>query len=77
MIAIRSESSRSNDMSWVMKRIANPNSRCRSWISSRISRYTTTSSAVVGSSMTIRLGLSANAIAITARCRMPPESSCG
>ena len=42
-----------------------------------ISFCTTTSSAVVGSSMIISGGLRASAMAITARWRMPPESSCG
>ncbi len=38
---------------------------------------TVTSSAVVGSSAMIRSGSLAMAIAMTARCRMPPENSCG
>ena len=36
-----------------------------------------TSSAVVGSSAMISVGLHARAMAIITRCRMPPESSCG
>ena len=36
-----------------------------------------TSSAVVGSSAMIKLGLHASAIAIITRCFCPPESSCG
>jgi hypothetical protein len=36
-----------------------------------------TSSAVVGSSAMISFGVLAIAIAITTRCRMPPENSCG
>ena len=36
-----------------------------------------TSSAVVGSSAISSLGSQASAIAIMARCRMPPDSSCG
>ena len=47
------------------------------WICWRISRCTTTSSAVVGSSMITSSGLSASAIAMITRWRMPPESSCG
>ena len=47
------------------------------WICCRISRWTTTSSAVVGSSMITSSGSSASAIAMITRCRMPPESSCG
>ena len=46
-------------------------------ISCRISRCTTTSSAVVGSSMMISLGSSASDMASTIRWRMPPESWCG
>lgn len=38
---------------------------------------TVTSSAVVGSSAMIRSGSLAIAMAITARCRMPPENSWG
>jgi len=38
---------------------------------------TTTSSAVVGSSMMTISGSAAGAIAIITRCRMPPDSSCG
>ncbi len=46
-------------------------------ISRRIPRCTTTSSAVVGSSMIMTCGSSASAIAIMTRWRMPPDSSCG
>lgn len=42
-----------------------------------ISRCTTTSRAVVGSSMIMICGSSAMAMAIMTRWRMPPESSCG
>ena len=49
-------------------------SRC---ISSRIWACTITSSAVVGSSASSTLGSHASAIAIAARCRIPPENSCG
>ena len=44
---------------------------CSTW------RCTVTSSAVVGSSAITRLGSQANAIAISTRCRIPPEISCG
>ncbi|MNT96150.1 hypothetical protein D3C72_2381690 [compost metagenome] len=44
---------------------------------SRICACTVTSSAVVGSSAMISFGLQASAIAIIARCRMPPENWCG
>ena len=46
-------------------------------ISSRICACTVTSSAVVGSSAIRRSGLLIIAIAIMARCRMPPEYWCG
>ena len=60
-----------------MNSTANP-SRSRSSISSsRISRWVTTSSAVVGSSMITICGSRARAIAIITRCRMPPDSWCG
>ena len=38
---------------------------------------TVTSSAVVGSSAISSFGFSAIAMAIIARCRMPPENWCG
>ena len=44
---------------------------------SRICFCTVTSSAVVGSSAMSSSGLQESAIAMTTRCRMPPESSCG
>ena len=60
-----------------MKSTEVPVFRCRSRISRRIWCCTVTSSAVVGSSAMISLGSQANAIAITTRWHMPPESSCG
>ena len=60
-----------------MNSTAKPNSRLSASICCRISRCTTTSSAVVGSSMMISSGLSERAIAMITRWRMPPESSCG
>lgn len=39
--------------------------------------WTVTSSALVGSSATMIFGLPASAIAMSARCFMPPLSSCG
>ena len=63
--------------SWVMRMIAELNSRCRSFISSRICAWTVTSSAVVGSSAISSFGLQTSAIAIIARWRMPPENWCG
>ena len=44
---------------------------------SRICAWIVTSSAVVGSSAIRRSGLHESAIAIIARCRMPPENWCG
>ncbi len=53
-------------------------SRClSSSMTSRIWACTVTSRAVVGSSAMSRSGSSTSAIAIIARCRMPPENSCG
>ena len=45
--------------------------------SSRICACVITSSAVTGSSATISWGRQASAIAISTRCRIPPDSSCG
>ncbi len=56
---------------------AAPVSSCATSSTSRIWAWMVTSSAVVGSSAMIRLGSLAMAIAITTRCRMPPENSCG
>ena len=44
---------------------------------SRICAWIVTSSAVVGSSAIRSFGLQASAIAIMARCRIPPENWCG
>ena len=60
-----------------MNRTENPRRSLSSKISDRISRWTTTSSAVVGSSMITTSGSAASAIAIITRWRIPPESSCG
>ena len=46
-------------------------------IRSSTSASTVASSAVVGSSRISREGSAASAIAITARCAIPPDSSCG
>ena len=48
--------------------------RVSAFISSRICAWIVTSSAVVGSSAMISLGLQASAMAIITRWRMPPES---
>ena len=77
MTAMESAISTSRDRSCEMNSTAKP-SRSRSVMSSsRISRWVTTSSAVVGSSMITTDGSSASAVAIITRCRMPPDSSCG
>jgi len=77
MTAIESAISTSSDRSCVMNSTAKP-SRSRSAVSSsRISRWVTTSSAVVGSSRITICGSSASAIAIMTRCRIPPDSSKG
>ena len=60
-----------------MMMIAEPNSFCRSTISSMICACTVTSSAVVGSSAMSSSGSLTSAIAIIARWRMPPENWCG
>jgi len=75
MTAMRSEISSSSGRSCVMKTTANPNCSRSRMISRRMPRWTTTSSAVVGSSMIITCGRRASAMAIMTRCRMPPESS--
>ena len=64
-------------MSWVISTMAVPVSRFSSSIRSRISAWTVTSNAVVGSSAISRAGEPAMAAAIITRWRMPPESSCG
>ncbi len=50
---------------------------CTCWMTSRIWAWIVTSSAVVGSSAMSTSGSLQIAIAIIARCRMPPENSCG
>ncbi len=49
-----------------------PTSRFRPWMSSRIWAWIVTSSAVVGSSASMRRGLQDRAMAIITRCRIPP-----
>src|SRR5215469_4843677 len=72
-----SDNSATTPRSWVMMMTAEPNSRCRSEIRSRICACTVTSSAVVGSSAMSSSGLQLSAMAIMARWRMPPENWCG
>ena len=61
-------------MSWVTKITANPSSCCSSLICNISDRCATTSSAEVGSSMITSSGVNSCAIAIMARCRIPPDS---
>ena len=58
-------------------RVPVPRSVTRSRRRSRICAWIVTSRAVVGSSAMRILGSHASAIAIIARCRMPPENWCG
>ena len=75
--ATRSAISAITPRSWVISMMAMPRSRCSAFISSRICAWMVTSSAVVGSSAISSDGLQDSAIAIMARCRMPPENWCG
>ena len=77
MIITRSQVSAMTDRSWVIRISDSPRSRRRSSSSCRIWAWTMTSSAVVGSSPMTIAGSQASAIAIIARWRMPPDSSCG
>ena len=52
-------------------------SATRVFSTSRICAWIVTSSAVVGSSAISSFGSQASAIAIIARCRIPPENWCG
>ena len=61
----------------LMKKTPNPCSRCSRRRRRRICWAIVTSSAVVGSSAIRSDGEFAIDIAIIARCRMPPENSCG
>ena len=64
-------------MSWVISSRAMPSVWRSRPNSSRICAWVVTSSAVVGSSAISSRGSQISAAAITARCRMPPDSSCG
>ncbi len=75
MTTISSAISATTPMSWVMNMTAMPCDCCSRRIRSRISAWVVTSSAVVGSSAISTDGLQASAMAIIARCRMPPENS--
>ena len=75
--AIRSACAATRPRSWVISTIAVSRSACSRSSTSMIWACTVTSSAVVGSSAMSTAGSLASAIAIIARCRMPPENSCG
>jgi len=61
--------------SWEMNSIDVDSSVLMRASSRRISAWTVTSSAVVGSSAMMSMGSPASAEAIIARCRIPPDSS--
>ena len=72
-----SQVSAMTDRSWLIRMKERSSSWRRRSINSRICACTMTSSAVVGSSPITSLGLQARAMAIMARCRMPPLISWG
>ena len=61
----------------MIKIMAAPVSVCARFSTSSTWAWMVTSRAVVGSSAMITSGSLAIAIAIMARCRIPPENSCG
>ena len=77
MISVRSHVSAITERSWVIRISDSPSSRRSRSSSSRIWAWTMTSRAVVGSSPMTIAGSQARAIAIIARWRIPPDSSCG
>src|SRR5580692_12787019 len=77
MTMIRSAISARTPRSWLITISAAPVCSLIARSVSRISAWTVTSRAVVGSSAMISCGEFAIAIAITTRWRMPPDSSCG
>jgi len=77
MTSSRSEKWLTSDMSWVTKTTAKPSRRWSCLICTMSERCATTSRAEVGSSMMTRSGVNSSAIAIIARCRIPPDSWCG
>ncbi len=74
MTATRSATSATTPRSWVISSTDMPSSSCSSASSARICACTVTSRAVVGSSAISSLGRHASAMAIIARCCIPPES---
>ena len=77
MTITRSQVSAITDRSWVISISDSPRSRRSCSSSWRICAWTITSRAVVGSSPMTIAGSHARAIAIIARWRIPPDSSCG
>ena len=73
----RSQTCVTSGRSCVTRISARPRSTVSDSSSWRICACTITSNAVVGSSASSTFGLQASAIAMAARCRMPPENSCG
>jgi hypothetical protein len=74
MTTSRSEKWLTRLMSWVTKTTAKPSRRCSSLICTISDRCATTSRSEVGSSMITRSGVNSSAMAIMARCRIPPLS---
>ena len=77
MMPSRSVTLACTPMSWVTRIIDERISRCTSRSMPSTSFCTTTSSAVVGSSATMKSGRQTLASAMVTRWRIPPESSCG
>lgn len=77
MTAMRSVIPATTPRSWLMSTRAIASSRRSRSMSPSTCAWTVTSSAVVGSSAISTLGSRLIAIAISARCRMPPDSWCG
>ncbi len=73
----RSAISAMSPRSWVIMIVAAPDASFAAVSTSSTCAWIVTSSAVVGSSAMRSLGPLAIAIATIARCRMPPEYSCG
>ena len=74
---MRSHTAARTARSWLIITRVSSRSRTRPDSTSSTWAWTTTSSAVVGSSAMIRSGSHASAIAIITRCFCPPDSSCG
>ena len=77
MMPRRSTNCAIRPMSWPIRITAAPSSACTRPSVSITCRCTTTSSALVGSSAMITFGRRQIAMAMQARCFMPPDSSCG